>query len=224
VKILIAGATGLTGREVLQRLLADSKVEDVLAIGRRSPPSHPKLKFLQIPFSELAGSPQAKTSSKGFSAAISCLGTTLRAAGSREAFKDLDFGANLEFAKFAQKNGVQRFVLLSALGAGKESPFFYSQVKGELESAVKELQFQQLWIVRPGLLIGERQESRPVEFLMQKVSPYLDLFLWGKLAKYRSIKAEALAEVLVRLALDGKTLAQNTECELVENSVAGLRP
>jgi uncharacterized protein YbjT (DUF2867 family) len=156
-RVLLAGATGLIGREILRGLLADPSVASVHALGRRKPDfEHVKLTAMVVDFAKLPLLP-------GADEVYLALGTTIKAAGSQAAFRSVDFDANLATANAALAAGVRRAGLVSAMGADARSSVFYSRVKGELEEALSKLPFEGLVIVRPSLLIGDRQRlGQPV--------------------------------------------------------------
>jgi uncharacterized protein YbjT (DUF2867 family) len=149
--VLLAGATGLVGRELLAGLLADPAVAAVHSFGRRKPPQqHAKLTAHAVDFSALPALPPGDE-------AYLALGTTIKAAGSESAFRAVDFDANLAFAKAALESGVRRAALVSAMGADPKSRVFYSRVKGELEAALSALAFDGVVFARPSLLVGDRE-------------------------------------------------------------------
>ncbi|MES2128229.1 MAG: NAD(P)H-binding protein [Pseudomonadota bacterium] len=148
--IMIAGATGLVGRELLQGLLTDPTVAAVHSLGRRPLAiTHPKLRSHVVDFAALPALPPADE-------AYLALGTTIKVAGSEAAFRAVDYAANLAMAQAAQAAGVKRVGLVSAMGADAASKVFYSRVKGELEGALAQLAFEGLVIARPSLLVGDR--------------------------------------------------------------------
>ena len=159
--VIIAGATGLVGRELLRGLLADPTVDHVHVLGRRAPPDlSPKLTAHVVDFAALPSLPAADE-------LYLALGTTIKVAGSQAAFRAVDFDANLAVAKAALASGTRRVGLVSAMGADAKSRVFYSRVKGELEDELTKLPFEGLVIARPSLLLGARSElgqpSRPGE-------------------------------------------------------------
>jgi uncharacterized protein YbjT (DUF2867 family) len=101
-------------------------------------------------------------------------------------------------AKMAKENGFQTVHLISAIGASTSSRIFYSKLKGEIEEALKELSFPNCYIYQPSILIGARTESRPMEYLSQRLSPFIDLFLKGPLKDYHSISAKRIAKSIAR--------------------------
>jgi len=149
---IVAGATGLVGSAILQGLIDDPNVAEVHALGRRAPPARsPKLTAHVVDFARLPDLPPA-------SELYLALGTTIRDAGSSDAFRALDYDANLAAAKAALAAGVKTVGLVSAMGADSRSRVFYSRVKGELEEALAGMPFQGLVVARPSLLEGSRAE------------------------------------------------------------------
>lgn len=150
MKAIVIGATGATGKALLPLLAASSEVEPIDCFGRRHPDfTHQKLNSHQIDFSH----PDDWREEVQGDVLFACLGTTLKAAGSKEAQWAIDYEANLEFAKAARENGVHTLVLVSASGANAASRLFYQRMKGELEQALIALNFLRLIIFRPPLLI-----------------------------------------------------------------------
>ncbi|HEY8994343.1 MAG TPA: oxidoreductase [Lacunisphaera sp.] len=192
----IAGASGLIGRSLLDQLLAAPEYDRVVSLGRRKlqDVSHPKLRQVVVDFAALDGAVTEQSCDDAFC----CLGTTIRQAGSREAFRAVDHGAVLAFAWAARRQGAGRFFVVSALGADPESRIFYNRVKGETEVALEVLGFETLAVFRPSLLLGKRQEMRPGERLMIPVFWLAEPLLLGRLRKYRAIRADVVARAMVR--------------------------
>ncbi|MEO9335670.1 oxidoreductase [Pseudomonas guguanensis] len=188
--ILLAGATGLTGEHLLDRLLSEPTVARVLAPTRRPLAAHPHLENpvgdLQSLLPQLSG--QVDT-------AFCCLGSTIKQAGSQEAFRAVDHDLVLAFARRARELGARHLVVISALGANPNSSVFYNRVKGETEQALKAMDWPQLTIARPSLLLGARHEFRLGERLAAPLLRWLP-------GKYRGIDSCALARALWRLALE----------------------
>src|SRR5262249_16618483 len=148
--VLLAGATGLVGRELLAGLLADPDVCAVHALGRRPPPTqHPKLTPHVVDFAKLPALPPADE-------VYLALGPTTKVAGSQPAVRGVDQGANRGVATAALASGAKRAGLVSAMGADPDSRVFYSQVKGEVEFALGLMRFEGRVIARPSLLVGDR--------------------------------------------------------------------
>ncbi|WP_417661981.1 oxidoreductase [Pseudomonas sp.] len=188
--ILLAGATGLTGEHLLDRLLNEPTVKRLLAPTRRALAEHA---HLENPVGELLDVlPQL---SGQVDTAFCCLGTTIKQAGSKEAFRAVDHDLVLAFAQRARDLGARHLLVVSALGADANSSVFYNQVKGQAEEALKQQGWPQLTIARPSLLIGPRAEFRLGERLMTPLSRLLP-------GKYHGIEATVLARALWRLALE----------------------
>ena len=188
--ILLAGATGLTGELLLDRLLNDPTIKRVLAPSRKPLAAHP---HLENPVGDPAVFlPQL---SGPVEVAFCCLGTTIKQAGSEEAFRAVDHDMVVAFAKRALEMGAKHLIVISAIGADPKSSVFYNRVKGEMEQSLRAQNWPQLTIARPSLLIGERQEERPVE----KIAGTLSKLIPGK---YHGIEACELARALWRLALE----------------------
>lgn len=189
----MAGATGLVGREILQGLLADDAVAAVHAVGRRPPPvRHPKLHHLSVDFDDFFALPSVDE-------VYLALGTTIKAAGSQEAFRAVDYRANLAVARAARAEGASRVGLVSAMGASARSPVFYNRVKGELEEALDHLGFDGIVIARPSFLNGDRealgQPPRAGEKVALRISSLLRPLIPANL---RSIDATAVAQALLK--------------------------
>ena len=192
---LIAGASGLVGRELLQQLLAAAEYDRVIALGRRPlAVTHPKLTQVTADFAAL----DQVAADLRCDDAFCCLGTTIRAAGSRAAFRAIDHAAVLAFAWAAQRGGARRFFAVSALGADAGSRIFYNQVKGETEDALLVLGFSTLAVFRPSLLLGRRVPARPGERIMAAILWLAEPLLFGRLRKYRAIEAAVVARAMLR--------------------------
>lgn len=169
MKVALTGSTGLVGREVLAQALADRRIAKVTAITRKPlpvPAQHAdKLRNAVVDFDALSDDASLWQAD----AAICTLGTTLRTAGSKQAFRQVDYDLVLAIAHRHLAAGTPCFVLNSARGANRASPVFYSQVKGELEHALKSLGFASLVIAQPGLIGGKREEHRSGEVIAQRV-------------------------------------------------------
>jgi uncharacterized protein YbjT (DUF2867 family) len=191
--VLLAGATGLVGGLMLRALLADPSVSQVHALSRRPLTiDHPKLQAHIVDFSRLPDLPPADE-------AYLALGTTIKVAGSQQAFRAVDLDANLAVARAAFAAGVRRIGLVSAVGANAASWVFYNRVKGELEDALKAMGLAALVIAQPSLLLDHRdglqQPSRLGERLAIPIGRLLAPILPGI---YRPVHARAVAQALVR--------------------------
>ncbi len=164
--LLLLGATGLVGRHVLELALADPRVAHVAAPTRRPLPAHPRL---ANPTAQELERLVTEPSLWPADAVVCALGTTLKQAGSREAFRRVDHDLPLAFARAARERGTGTFALVSSIGASARSPFFYTRVKGELEEALGALAFPSLYVARPNFIEGDRPESRPLEAVSRRV-------------------------------------------------------
>lgn len=192
-RVVLAGATGLVGREILNGLLADASVKAVHALVRRPlERQHPKLTVHVVSFNALPPLPPADE-------AYLALGTTIKVAGSQAAFRAVDFDANFAVARSARDAGANRIGLVSAMGANAHSSIFYNRVKGELEDALTGVGFDALVIARPSLLNGDReaigQPPRAGEKLGMVVGTLLKPFIPPN---YRPIAASDVAGALLK--------------------------
>ena len=198
--VMVAGATGLVGREVLAALLADDSCKAVHALGRKAPGTqHPKLTAHVVDFARLpAKLPRVDE-------AYITLGTTIKVAGSRAAFRAIDFDAVVAVAKAALAAGATRLGIVSAMGADATSAVFYSRVKGEAEDALQALGFPSLVIARPSMLSGDRaalgQPGRPGEHF---ALPLMALFKPAIPANYRAVAARDVARSLIAAVAQGQ--------------------
>lgn len=161
MEVVLLGATGLVGFNVLLLLLEDPKVVKVHVVSRKKVPAlNPKIDWIAI--QDLSDLKKIDNLSDQ-SVYISCLGTTIKNAGSKEAFKKVDLEANLDFAELAFRSRAQKLILVSAAGANPGSLIFYNRVKGKCEQLIQKIGLEQLVIFRPGLLLGDRQEQRSGE-------------------------------------------------------------
>lgn len=191
---LLLGATGLVGSQLLDELLRAPEVERVTAITRR--PLSLRHTKLVNPVQSLADDQHVVVPEMP-DTAFCCLGTTIKAAGSRKAFRQVDYYLPLAFARQLQAGGCEHFLAITAMGASTRSPSFYSRVKGEVERDLIALQFPKLSLVRPSLLLGQRDEKRLAEELGQKLSRLVNPLIP---ANYRAIPAAEVARAMLVLA------------------------
>lgn len=190
---LLAGATGAVGSRLLEFLLAREDGTRVLTVGRRAPSvNHPRLEHCAATLEDFPAALEGRTCTEAYC----CLGTTMKSAGNRAAFRAVDLDGVLRFAQGARAAHAAFFGLVSAAGANTASASFYLRTKGEAEAAVEALGFPSLAILQPGLLRGRRAESRPGETLAQVLAPLTDRLMAGPLARYRSVPIETVAAAL----------------------------
>jgi uncharacterized protein YbjT (DUF2867 family) len=190
--VIIAGATGLVGSDILNGLLSDRTVVAVHSLGRKTPTiQHPKLTAHVVDFSALPTLPRADE-------VYLALGTTIKVAGSQAAFRAVDHDANLAVATAALAAGVTKAGLVSAMGADSKSRIFYSRVKGEVENALAQMPFEGLVIARPSMLVGNRellgQPTRRGEEVASALGKVLGFLIP---ANYKPIEAAAVARALL---------------------------
>lgn len=192
--LLLVGATGLVGREVLRLALADPRVKHLTAPTRRPLAGH---SHLSNPQSDFAALPPDNPWWKA-DAVICTLGTTLRKAGSKEEFRRIDHDLPLQIATLARDHGTRTFALTSSTGADPRAESFYLRTKGELERDLDSCGFPSLTLVRPSLIGGKRDESRPAERLamlfMATFRPFIP-------RRFRMVPAESIAHALLEAAL-----------------------
>jgi uncharacterized protein YbjT (DUF2867 family) len=199
---LIAGATGLIGKQLLQDLLNNPEYGKIIAILRRpSGITHPKLQELMVPFQELS----AALENVQVDDCFCCLGTTMAVAGSKEAFKLVDFEYPLLLAKAAQAHGCKQYLLISAMGADESSAVFYNKVKGQVQNELKKLNFPSLHIFQPSLLMGDRTEKRPGERVAQVIMGSLGFLFFGPFQKYKAIEGKDVAAAMLKVALSNSS-------------------
>ncbi|GIV36698.1 MAG: nucleoside-diphosphate sugar epimerase [Cyclobacteriaceae bacterium] len=195
---LIAGATGLVGSFLLEDLLMDNRYTYVVAVTRRAlHTKHPKLMQVVSDYDHLDDLAEQLKADDVFC----CLGTTIRKAGSKQAFRKVDFEYPLKLAQITCKNGARNFLLVTALGANPASKIFYNRVKGEAEEAIRRVGFFAFHIFRPSLLLGNRSEHRTGEaaakWFYKIFNPVIPL-------RYKAIHARTVARAMVHFAHTGQ--------------------
>lgn len=197
---LVLGATGMVGTELVKQLAEDRDYDRIKVLVRKPMSfNHPKLEQIKADYDKLG----AYTDAFKVDAVYCCLGTTMKTAGSKAAFRRVDLDYPVEAARLAREAGVRLFAVVSALGADEGSMFFYNRVKGEMERLLRESGLPSLYIFRPSLLLGNRQERRTGEAASVKLSRSLP-FLWagpntGHLMKYSSISNLLLSNFIMFL-------------------------
>ena len=191
MKALVIGATGATGKDLVSKLLEDQDYKEVnIFVRKPTEIDHPKLKTHIVNFEK----PEEWKNLVQGDVAFSCLGTTLKDAGSKEAQKKVDYDYQYQFAKTAKENEVDDYILVSSYGANPKSKIFYSRMKGELEQSVKDLHFNKVTIFKPGML--ERKDtSRPGEVLGGKIIKFANKF--GILTHQKPLPTDVLAQAMI---------------------------
>jgi uncharacterized protein YbjT (DUF2867 family) len=221
---LVAGASGLVGGHLLKLLLADGGYARVITLGRRPVATrHPQLDQRVVDMGAL----DTLADFPGADDAFCCLGTTIKAAGSQQAFRRVDYDYVLTFARASHLAGARQVLLVTALGADPASRIFYSRVKGEIEAAVRQLPYRGIQIFRPSFLMGDRAEARLAERLALPLARALVPLLVGPLRRYRPIQAADVARAMVRIAREaprGPNVFEYDGIMAAARSVVSLSP
>ena len=191
---LIAGCTGLIGKQLLQLLLEDQHYEKVKAITRRPLDlQHSKLENLVLDYDKLS----ERYADLKADDVFCCLGTTIKIAKTKEAFRKVDFEYPRELARITKNQGASQYLIVTALGADKNSGIFYNQVKGEVEEAISHVAFRTVHILRPSLLLGERTELRAGEGAATSFFKILGFLIP---TKYKAIDSAKVARAMLGFA------------------------
>ena len=194
---LLFGASGLVGGFCLHLLLESPVYDKVICFGRKELPiQHEKLVQHIINFDELFAHEELIKGDDLFY----CIGTTIKKAGSKTAFRKIDLEYPLEIAVAASLNDVGQLILVSSVGAEASSLILYNHIKGELEKRIKQLKFWSIHIMQPSILLGERKESRPLERIGMIVGQGLDKVIGNFLGKYKPVNAEDVAKAMIAAA------------------------
>lgn len=214
---LVAGATGLVGRELLSLLLDDTDVPEVVALTRRPLATpHPKLQQGIVDFAQLDGFALPPVDDY-----YCCLGTTLARAGSKAAFREVDLVYPLAIARMALASGATRCLFVSAMGADAHSPIFYNRIKGELEGELADLPFRTVCAFRPSLLSGERAEFRGGERIALALARPVAALIP---ARYRPIAAAEVARAMLACAKAREGGRFVIESDEIHRIAAGAAP
>lgn len=194
---LVLGSTGLVGSHLLDYLLASPAYARVICFVRRPLKiENPKLEVRITDFEEMS---KEAPFFKGDDLFL-CLGTTIAKAKSQENFYKIDFGYNYKAAAFASYNKVNQVFLVSSVGADADSRYFYAKVKGQLEDAIRKLDFWAIHIFQPSILLGERNENRFGESVAKRIGGVLNKISGGLLKKYKPVHGEVVAKAMVKSA------------------------
>jgi uncharacterized protein YbjT (DUF2867 family) len=210
---LIIGGTGLIGSKLLKLLLESSDYEKVIAFSKREMQlKHPKLVLEIIDFDK----PESYANLVQGDDFFCTIGTTIKKAGSKEAFRKVDYQYPKQFATIALENGIKQFLLISSLGADEKSGNFYLKTKGEIQSFLKNSSFESVSIVQPSLLLGDRKEFRFGEQVGAVVMKIFSFLLIGSLKKYKAIHGDTVAKALFTVAQKSKKGFTIYESDLLE--------
>jgi len=197
---IVFGATGLTGSYVL-KILSNNENYSKIKIFTRQPCNTGIVKVEEI-ITDFKNLNEIATQIMG-DVVFCCLGTTIKKAGSREAFKKVDFDLPVQIGEIASNNNIPEMLVISSLGADAGSSNFYLRTKGQMEQELKSKYIPHLRFFRPSMLLGSRTESRPGESIGKILMKAFGWLLTGKLKKYKAIHAETVAKAMVKIAGSG---------------------
>jgi uncharacterized protein YbjT (DUF2867 family) len=201
-KAIIAGSTGLIGSKLLQILLRETFYDEVLILVRKKIDlDHKKLTQLVVNFDQLDSYADAITGH----ALFSCLGTTNKKTPDKTVYGHIDHDYPVHLAQLALKNGIEQYHLVSSIGADTASSFFYTKTKGETEAGIRQIGLPALFIYRPSMLTGNRQEKRSMEKALIAFYKIIDPLLFGSWKKYRSIAGETVAMAMYKQSTKNNT-------------------
>lgn len=194
---IILGASGLTGGFVLQKLIEDERYDTIKLFSRSKIEGLPD-KVQQF-IGDLLELNQFKTD---FTAdeVYCCIGTTAKKTPDKTLYKKIDFGIPVAAAKLSKENNIPTFLVISAMGANKNSTVFYNKTKGEMENSVLKQQIKNTYVLRPSLIGGDRQETRLLEKIGLVIFKVIQPLFIGKLKKYKIVNAETIAQAMIGLA------------------------
>ena len=195
-KALVIGGTGLIGSSLIELLLADGRYAVISLVRKKSALNNNQL--TEVVFNFDNPDRRLVVADEVFC----CLGTTIKTAGSKDAFYKVDHDYVVETAQLAQTNGAKKFAMVSSMGANKNATFFYSKVKGITEEAVSNISYESIFIFRPSLLLGQRKEFRFGE-LVSKV--LMTVFSFAIPKKYKAIQARQVAKAMIASMNTGQT-------------------
>ncbi len=196
---VVAGGTGLVGRALVRRLVENSDFDRTVTLSRRpSENTHHRLVDRVVPdLLALDGIDETPTD------LFCCLGTTIKKAGSKAAFEKVDHDMIVSFARWGRERGADRFFLVSSIGADHASSFFYLRVKGETERDVAALGFGTFYAFRPGMIVGDRAERRPLEALGMAAIKAMGPLMVGPLRRQHGAEPDLIARAMIGASLRG---------------------
>lgn len=213
---LIIGSTGLIGSQLVQLLLESDEYGKIITFVKRDTGlQHPKLTQHIIDFNK----PESYKNWIVGDDLFCTIGTTIKNAGSKEAFRKVDYDYPSQFAAFASENKVKHFLIISSLGADRFSSNFYLKTKGEIEAFLGKCAFESVSILRPSLLLGNRNEFRLGEKIGAFFMQLFSFLLVGSLRKYKAIQSQTVAKALLKFAIKNEKGVKIYESDAIENSV-----
>lgn len=194
---IILGASGLTGQELLRKLIIDERYQTIKLFSRKKT-ENTSSKVIEIVGNLLT----LENFKEDFNAdeVFVCIGTTAKKTPDKIMYKNIDFGIPASASKLAKENHIPTFIVVSAMGANAKSSVFYNKTKGEMEQAVLSEKIKHTYILRPSIIGGNRNENRPMEKIGIAIFKLLQPLMVGKLKKYRIIEAENISKAMIYLA------------------------
>ncbi|MDQ6422221.1 NAD(P)H-binding protein [Paenibacillus sp. LHD-117] len=220
-RAIIAGATGLVGGELVKLLLGQKGYDGItVLVRRRINIAHPRLTQLVVDYEQLGALPAELFTG----ADVYCaLGTTMKKAGSKANFERVDYHYPMELAKLAKRAGAEKLLVVTAAGADTGSMFFYSKVKGRLETDLQSLSFRSLHLFRPSLILGDRSEFRLGERVASRLMGSGSFLFAGPARKYKPVRAEIIAQAMASVALATRDIPTVIPSHELEPMAAMLR-
>jgi uncharacterized protein YbjT (DUF2867 family) len=207
--VIVAGSSGLIGKEAVKQLIQDPSYKEIILLIRKSSGiKHPKIKEIHFDFS----APEYTLNSTEADSMLICIGTTMKIAKTKEFFKEVDLNIPIKLATLAKNLHISNVSVISAMGANPKSAFFYNRVKGEMENKLISMYLPNLTIVRPSLLMGDREEFRFGERFAEKLYKAFPV-IYPK--KYKPIEAERVAKVMIKSI----STAHEEKVSIIENSM-----
>jgi uncharacterized protein YbjT (DUF2867 family) len=195
--VALLGATGMVGGQLLTLLEGEVSIRKIVLLGRSFPESeHPKVVKVKADFQDAEFLTETL---KGIDVIFCCIGTTIKVAGSEEAFRKVDYSIPVAVANAGVEAGVKKFLCISSLGADFNSRNFYLKTKGEMERDIVSLPYQKVALVRPSLLLGHRKEFRLGERIAQFFMVLFSFLMLGSLKKYRPIRDVNVAKAMLMI-------------------------
>jgi uncharacterized protein YbjT (DUF2867 family) len=203
-EVTVVGGSGLIGFELLKQLIESNNISKIHVLVRKEVTfSSPKISVHVVDFEN---EEQLKNSIHG-EIIYCCIGTTKAKTPDVFNYEKIDRDIPVRLAQIGKLVGIQQFHLISAIGANTHSKINYNRIKGEAEEGVENSKIPTIFIYQPAMLIGKRSESRPLEWIAQKISPLVDLFMIGSLKKFHSVKAQNLAATLLKNSFNDTSIS-----------------
>ncbi len=199
---LVIGANGLIGSALIEQLIQHNDIEKIIAFVRK--PLSISNSKLQVEVVDMMN-PSAYSEKINGDILFCCIGTTIKTAGSQEAFSKVDFQIPVAFAKVAHQNNLPQYLMVSSLGADQNSSNFYLKTKGRCETEIAKIGLKSFSAFQPSMLLGKRTEFRLGEMIGKVIMTGLSFLFIGPIRKYKAIQGSAVAKAMIKIALQNKT-------------------